>query len=63
MKKGVKCINLIDLVLKFNPKELEIPLFFMIFEWQAKIENVPEFKWVFRLIPALPADIAEIIVK
>lgn len=52
-----------DLVPKFDPKVLDIALFFMIFERQANKENVAVDRWVSQLIPLLPAEVSEIIVK
>lgn len=52
-----------DLVPKFDPKLIDITLFFMIFERQAVKAKMDENNYVSQLIPLLPADIAELIVK
>ena len=56
-------INLKDLVPKFDPKHIDITLFFMIFERQAAREKLDEEFWVSQLIALVPSDIAEIIIK
>jgi len=62
-EEGSRRVNLKDLVPKFDPKVIDIALFFMIFERQAKKENIDESKWVSQLIPLLPAEVSELIVK
>ena len=47
-------IKLKELVPKFEPKLIAIPLFIMIFERQAKSEKLEEEHWVSQLIPLLP---------
>ncbi|GFS60445.1 retrovirus-related Pol polyprotein from transposon 412, partial [Nephila pilipes] len=56
-------VNLKDLVPKFDPKNADINLFFEIFERQAKKEKVAEERWVSQLIPLLPMEIVELVVK
>ena len=56
-------MSLKDLVPKFDPKQTDISLFMMIFERQTKREKLNEESWVSQLIPLLPLEIAEIIVK
>ncbi|GFS73110.1 retrovirus-related Pol polyprotein from transposon 412 [Nephila pilipes] len=56
-------VNLKYLVPKFDPKNADINLFFEIFERQAKKEKVAEEKWVSQLIPLLPMEIVELVVK
>ncbi|XP_054719150.1 uncharacterized protein LOC129228494 [Uloborus diversus] len=55
--------NLKHLVPKFDPKQLDVSLFFEIFERQAKKEEIEEERWVSQLIPLLPPEVAELIVK
>ena len=52
-----------DIVLKFNLKQIDISLFFAIFERQAKREKIEEKNWVSLLISLLPMDVAQIVVK
>ncbi|GFT69153.1 retrovirus-related Pol polyprotein from transposon 297, partial [Nephila pilipes] len=56
-------VNLKDLVPKFDPKNADTNLFFEIFERQAKKEKVAEERWVSQLIPLLPMEIVELVVK
>ncbi|GFS95905.1 retrovirus-related Pol polyprotein from transposon 412, partial [Nephila pilipes] len=56
-------VNLKDLVPKFDPKNADINLFFETFERQAKKEKVAEERWVSQLIPLLPMEIVELVVK
>ncbi|GFS40685.1 retrovirus-related Pol polyprotein from transposon 297, partial [Nephila pilipes] len=56
-------VNLKDLVPKFDPKNADINLFFEIFERQAKKEKVAEERWFSQLIPLLPMEIVELVVK
>ncbi|GFT52159.1 uncharacterized protein NPIL_71771 [Nephila pilipes] len=56
-------VKLKDLVPKFDPKNADINLFFEIFERQAKKEKVAEERWVSQLIPLLPMEIVELVVK
>ena len=58
-----KKVSMKDLVPRFEPKNIDITLFFMLFEKQAKKENINESNWVSQLIPLLPYDIAQLIVK
>ncbi|GFQ78972.1 integrase_H2C2 domain-containing protein [Trichonephila clavata] len=60
---GNRRVNLRDLVPKLDIKNADINLFFEIFERQAKKEKVAEDRWVSQLIPLLPMEIAEIVVK
>ena len=52
-----------DLVPKFDPKQINLSLFFAIFERQAKRENIDEKNCVSQLIPLLPMDVAQNVVK
>lgn len=56
-------IRLKDFVPRFDPDRIDITLFFVLFERQAKKENVEEADWVSQLIPLLPTDISEIIAR
>ncbi|GFU10066.1 retrovirus-related Pol polyprotein from transposon 412 [Nephila pilipes] len=56
-------VNLKDLVPKFDPKNADINLFFEICERQAKKEKVAEERWFSQLIPLLPMEIVELVVK
>ncbi|GFT77265.1 retrovirus-related Pol polyprotein from transposon 412, partial [Nephila pilipes] len=56
-------VNLKDLVPKLDHKNADINLFFEIFERQAKKEKVAEERWVSQLIPLLPMEIVELVVK
>ncbi|GFR28691.1 uncharacterized protein TNCT_481671, partial [Trichonephila clavata] len=60
---GNRRVNLRDLVPKLDIKNADINLFSEIFERQAKKEKVAEDRWVSQLIPLLPMEIAEIVVK
>lgn len=59
----IRRVNLKDLVPKFDMKNSDVTLFFEIFERQAKKEKVSEDRWVSQLIPLLPMEITELIVK
>lgn len=56
-------VNLKDLVPRFDPKSLDVNLFFELFERQARKEKVGEDRWVSQLIPLLPNDTAVLIAK
>ena len=58
-KKG----NLKDLVPKFDPKAIDISLFLMIFERQAAREKIDDGDLVSQLIPLLPIEVSEQILK
>ena len=55
--------NLKDLVPKFDPKAIDISLFLMIFERQAAREKIDDGDLVSQLIPLLPIEVSEQILK
>lgn len=55
--------NMKYLVPRFDPKLIDITLFFMIYERQAEKANVVCIEFVFQPFQLLPTDIAEIIVS
>ncbi|GFT13377.1 integrase_H2C2 domain-containing protein [Nephila pilipes] len=56
-------VNQKDLVSKNDPKNADINLVFEIFERQAKKEKVAYERWFSQLIPLLPMEIVELVVK
>lgn len=58
-----KRVNLKDLVPKFDIKSLDATLFFALFEKQAKRYEINENEWVSQLIPLLPCDVIDLIIR
>ena len=49
--------------LEFDPKCIDISLFFMISERQNSTEKVNEYQWIFQFISLLPNEVGEKIMK
>ena len=58
-----KRVNLKDLVPRFDPKQIDVTLFFMIFERQAEKEKIEKNYWVSQLLTLLPSEMSELILK
>ena len=56
-------IFLKDIIPKLDVKNLDITLFFALFEKQANRHEIDEGEWVTQLIPLLPNDVIELIIR